>query len=139
MATRTWHIAAATFVVLFILVAGNTRAEGKTSADAATKALFEEAFQQMLQDPSDIDVTLRYAELARDLGDYEAAIPPLERILMFNPELHKIKLELGIMYYKLKSYEMAEAYFQKALESEKASADVKAKSQQYLDAIAKRG
>jgi tetratricopeptide (TPR) repeat protein len=61
--------------------------------------------QQMLQDPSNLDVAFEYASLSSQVGDYEAAISTLERMLIFAPNTPRLQLELGILYYKLGSYE----------------------------------
>ena len=53
-------------------------------------------------------------DMAVDLGDYEAAIPPLERLLISNPDTPKLKLELGILYYLLGSYDVAKQYLHDA-------------------------
>ena len=37
--------------------------------------------QQMLQDPSNLDVAFEYASLSSQVGDYEAAISTLERVI----------------------------------------------------------
>ena len=49
------------------------------------------------------------------LGDYEAAIGALERMLFYNPNLPRVKLELGVLYFRLHSYEMARSYFNAAI------------------------
>src|SRR5689334_913931 len=44
-------------------------------------------FQQMLSNPANLDVTFAYAKVAAQLGDNEAAVAALERMLLFNPDL----------------------------------------------------
>lgn len=39
----------------------------------------------MLQDPSNLDVAFEYASLSSQVGDYEAAVSTLERMLIFAP------------------------------------------------------
>lgn len=75
---------------------------------------FDALYNQLLADPTNLDLTVAYAELAVEMGDYEAAVPPLERLLMSNPELPKIKLELGILYYLLGSYDISKTYLHDA-------------------------
>ena len=65
----------------------------------------------MLQDPSNLDVAFEYASLSSQVSDYEAAISTLERMLIFAPNTPRLQLELGILYYKLGSYEVARTYF----------------------------
>jgi hypothetical protein len=75
----------------------------------------EQLFQKMLRNPKDLAVTFAYVEVAKANGDYEAAIGALERILFFQPGLARIKYELGALYFRLGSYEMARRYFREAL------------------------
>lgn len=99
------------------------------------KQEFEQVFQKMLNKPDDLDLTMRYAELAVKLKDYEAAIPALERILIFNPELPKVRLGLGTLYYRLRSFDMAKAYFLQVLEGDNVAAPLRAEASGYLKRI----
>lgn len=93
---------------------------------------FEAAFEKMLDDPSDVKLTLHYAKLAVELGDYESAIPPLERLLIQNPSLTKVRLEVGIMYYLLNSKAVAQQYLTEVTEDKSATAEQVAKAKEYL-------
>jgi hypothetical protein len=75
----------------------------------------EQLFQKMLQNPKDLAVTFAYVQVAKANGDYEAAIGALERVLFFQPGLARVKYELGALYFRLGSYEMARRYFHEAL------------------------
>src|SRR5438093_4903602 len=68
----------------------------------------------MLRDPGNLDVTFAYADTAAKLGDNEAAVSALERMLLFNPNLPRVQLELGALYFRMGSYEIARSYFDKA-------------------------
>jgi Flp pilus assembly protein TadD len=61
----------------------------------------------MLQDPSNLDVAVEYVSLSSQVGDYEAAVSTLERMLIFAPNTPRLQLELGILYYRLGSYEVS--------------------------------
>src|SRR5829696_4532054 len=78
---------------------------------------YDAMFAQVLREPANLDLSFRFAEVATAAGDYEAAIGALERMLFYNPNLPRVKLELGILYFRLGSYEMARSYFQGALAS----------------------
>ena len=92
----------------------------------------------MFKEPRDLDVTFRFAEAAVQLGDLEAAIGALERMLMFNPNLPRVKLELGVLYFKLGSYAMARSYFEQAVASPDAPPDVRAKVDQFIAEMDRR-
>ena len=122
-------------VSLFCLATKVIAQEQQEQNEAAIRQEFEQTFQQMLKNPADVDVTLKYAQMAVNLHNYEAAIPPLERILIFNPNLPKIKLELGVLYFKLDSMKMAKSYFQDAAQSKDATDEIRASANEYLQKI----
>ena len=112
--------AAAAFRVLLGITALLCLASAVMADDAAPdvtslQAKKEALFAQMLKDPANLDVTFAYADVAAQLGDNEAAVAALERMLLFNPDLPRVDLELGVLYYRMGSFEAAQSYFDKAL------------------------
>ena len=93
-------------------------------------------FQQMLEKPSDLDVAFKYADVSARLGDNEAAVTALERMLLFNPNLPRVDLELGALYFRMGSFQISRDYFNKAAAA-KPPADVQAKINEYLAQIQK--
>lgn len=102
---------------------------------AALQARKEALFQQMLRNPANLDVTFAYADVSARLGDYEAAVSALERMLLFNPNLPRVDLELGALYFRMGSFDLARDYFNKALAA-RPPAMVRARVNQYLAQIA---
>jgi tetratricopeptide (TPR) repeat protein len=108
---RLWRIVCG-FFALALLAAPPARAAAQEvsgqevlGADkAGLEAQKEALFQQMLRDPANLDVTFAYADVSARLGDYEAAVSALERMLLFNPNLPRVQLELGALYYRMGSY-----------------------------------
>lgn len=121
---------AVTSFLLIIALFFAAAAQANTYSDK--KQQFDALYQQMLSNPADTDLTLKYAELAVDIGDYEAAIPPLERLLIGNPKSAKLQLELGILYYLLGSYDTAKTYLQEAKTGESAQPAIKQQADDYL-------
>lgn len=107
-------------------------AEGDIPSKDALQKQFEQVFSQMLANPADVDVALHYSYLAEQLGDYEAAIPPMERLLMFNPDLPHIKLKLGVFYHKLGSDDVARTYFEDVVDGKNATRPIIAEARKYL-------
>lgn len=95
----------------------------------------ETAFQDLLQDPTNLDKTYEYAKLATSAGDYEAAITSYERLLLFNPDLPRVRAELGVLYYRLGSFETARSYFESALSYENIPPIVEQRVQNFLAKI----
>ena len=112
------------------------RAQTPTAGDLEQQ--FEQAFKHMLLDPSNLDNSFRYAELGIKIGDYEAAISALERMLLYNPDLPRVRLELGVLYFRLGSYAIARAYLTRAVAGDNVPDDVRARVAVFLDEIDNR-
>lgn len=93
-------------------------------------------FQQMLRKPSDLDIAFKYADISARLGDNEAAVTALERMLLFNPNLPRVQLELGALYFRMGSFQIAREYFDKAAAA-KPPAEVQSRINEYLAQIQK--
>ena len=109
-------------------------AAGEDAADL--QAQKDALFQRMLRDPANLDVTFAYADVSARSGDYEAAVAALERMLLFNPDLPRVQLELGALYFRMGSYGIARDYFDRAAAANP-PADVRARLDQYLGEIEK--
>jgi tetratricopeptide (TPR) repeat protein len=95
-------------------------------------------FQQMMADPSNVDIALRYAQLSVADGDIEAAVSTLERLTIFAPHLSRLKFELGRLYFRLGAYEAASAYFQQARAAPDVTPQMQASIDSYLAAADKQ-
>jgi Tetratricopeptide repeat len=103
-------IAAAIIMTPIATAAQSLSPTDKAALEAQKNALF----QRMLRQPDNLDVAFAYADVSARLGDYEAAVSALERMLLFNPNLPRVQLELGALYFRMGSYDLARAYFAKA-------------------------
>jgi hypothetical protein len=56
-------------------------------------------------------------------------------MLLINPNLPRVRLELGVLYYRLNSYEVAREYLQGALKSSSVPPDVRARAEQFIAQI----
>lgn len=111
-------------VLLFCAFTCSCLAASASSERQMLLSEFQQTFQRMIANPADVHTTLLYSDLAAELGDYEAAIPPLERLLLLNANQPALKLRIGHYYQKLGSHEMAKTYLQEAATSRTASAEV---------------
>lgn len=116
-------------------VENNNVAVPAAQSEEKTKADFELSFSEMMKDPANIDNTMKYANLAIELKNYEAAIPALERILLFNPKLVTVKKNLGVLYFNLEAYDIAKTYFEDAKKDSDASPEIINASTEYLQKI----
>lgn len=99
---------------------------------------YDSAFRAMLANPADLDLTFRFAELAIVAEDLEGAVSAFERLLIFNPDLPRIRYELGLLYMRLGSYQIAKGYFEDVARSQDVPAEVRAATQANLAEIDKR-
>lgn len=78
-------------------------AEAAEEADQAraTEGDGKITFEQVMSDPDDIDLNYRYAKQQIDSGELKAAAATLERILMVDPALPKVRLLYAIVLYRL--------------------------------------
>lgn len=113
-------------------------AQGPVNATAEQEREYDAAFQEMLRNPADLDVLFKFATIATKTGDYEGAISALERMLLVNPDLPRVRLELAVLYYRLGSYEVARTYLEAVVASPGIPAEVRARAEQYLAEVVKR-
>ncbi len=95
----------------------------------------EALFERMLDEPANLDIAFEYAAVSARLGDYEAAITALERMLLFAPGLARVQLELGVMYYRLESYNTARHHLKQAVSGEDVPPQVRDRVETYLREI----
>ena len=84
-------------------------------ADTGNTTQRDTLFRQTLKRPQDVSLALSYAEACIKLQDYEGAIGALERVLFFAPNDGHLQAEIGFLYARLRSYQMAKQYFDAAL------------------------
>ena len=107
-----------------------------TSSEARQR--YDAAFAETMRAPADLDVLFRFAAVATEVGDLEGAVSALERMLLVNPDLPRVRLELGVLYFRLGAWEAARTYLVSALRSPALPADVRRKAEQYLAEIETR-
>jgi tetratricopeptide (TPR) repeat protein len=113
------------FVVLLGALALAPGAVAEAPATASLKSEQQALFERTFKEPANLDVAFRYAEVSTKLNDFEAAIGALERMLFFNAKLPRVKLELGVLYFRLGSYEMAKSYLASAIADASAPPEIR--------------
>ncbi len=96
--------------------------------DAQRQAMFK----QMMADPSNVKLALKYADLSAEAGDLEGAISTLERLLILAPNLAELNFDLGKLYMRLGAFEQASTYFKVVAALPDATPDMKAQAAGYL-------
>ena len=90
------NLRAATAALGFAALLAGASPGSAQEVSAEQRARLDAAFQELLENPTDLDKTYAYAKMAEAAGDYEGAITSYERLLLFNPDLPRVKTELGV-------------------------------------------
>jgi hypothetical protein len=106
--------------------------------DPAVRAAYDTAFDESIDKPSDPEVLAKFAELAIQVGDVEGAISALERLLLIDSDQPDVKLELGVLYFRLGSTEAAKMYLTAARSSPEASNETKERASTFLQEASAR-
>lgn len=88
---------------------------GATAAAQTVPDAQQISFDRMARAPLDHENTFSYVATSAENRDYEGAIAALERVLAYNPHLPRAQFELGVLYFRLRSYEQAVIHFENAL------------------------
>jgi hypothetical protein len=131
---RAAVLLASLFVAIGLWAGAPSAQELSASERAALLARKDALFDQMLRSPGNLDITFAYADVSAKLGDNEAAVSALERMLLFNPNLPRVQLELGALYFRMGSYELSRTYFARALAASP-PAEVRSRIETYLAEI----
>jgi Flp pilus assembly protein TadD len=101
----------------------------------SAREAYKSALQEALLRPADPKTLTDLASTAVRAGDLEGAISALERLLLLSGDLPDIKLELGVLYFRLGSFTAARGYLEGAKASASASAQTKVRANGYLAEI----
>lgn len=110
-------------------------AQAQQPASQTLAARQQQLLQATLADPQNLDIAFEYAMVSARLGDHEAAIGTLERMLVYAPGLPRVQLELGVLYMRLGARDMARNYFESAISGPNVPPEVSGKVQHFLAAI----
>ena len=94
----------------------------------------EEIFKQLFKDPTNLSLLFKYANISILVGDLEGAIEVFEQMLIYDSELPRIRLELGVLYFRLGAYALASNYL-KSVKEFNPPPEVEARVDQFLEAI----
>ena len=122
------------------LLSGNVLAQNVAPSITDPEALAkvqqqrDEVFKKMFADPTNLTLLFEYANLSILVGDLEAAIGVFEQMLIYDNELPRIRLELGVLYFRLGAYALANTYLKSVKEFNPPS-EVVNRVDQFLAAI----
>lgn len=91
-------------------------------------------YEQVLADPDNIELNFRYARAQVARGDLKGAAATLERILLVNPKLVRVRLFYGIVLFRLDNTEESERVLREVREQTMAPS-LRAEIDEYLHEI----
>lgn len=103
-----------------------------TAAANAADAAYEAALDAMLADIANPQKSFDFVEAATKVGDLRGAIAALERMLLINPGLANIELELGVLYLRLGNPQLGRYYIAQALRAPNVPVVVRQRAERYL-------
>ncbi len=107
----------------FMGLAACVGASAQTGAAEPLDRQSDEAFRQVLQKPQDLGLWSAYAQTLVKEGNYEGGIAALERSLL-NPDADPyVRVEIGLLYFRLGSYAAAESMLRAALQDKRLQGD----------------
>lgn len=107
-ARRRWLSALAGLLALFLPALA--LAQAPPDPNDPRQQEIDAIYEQLLDDPTDADLNRRLAELALELGDVDAAIGAIERLVFLDPENVALQLEVARLYLRIDSYAAARGY-----------------------------
>lgn len=126
--------------VLALLLASSTasHAEPWWPVNSPAQQRYQDIYEALRADPSNVALLAAFANEASRIGNYEAAIGALESILVQNPGLNQVRVELGVMYYRVGAYDVSRYHLERALASGTVPDKVANRAQSYLETNEKR-
>ena len=113
----------------------------RTAQDALDLEAFSKGppvtFQQVLEDPDNIELNVRYALTQIREGNVRGAGATLERILLIRPDLAVVRVLFAIVLFRLDNLDEAERELL-ALQELDLEPELRRQTEQYLDQIASR-
>lgn len=98
----------------------------QTDASTTLQRQSDEAFRQVLQQPQELALWSRYAQLLVQAGNYEGGIAALERVLLDPQASPDLRVDVAALYYRLASYAIAEGMLDQALADPRLQGDKRA-------------
>ncbi len=86
-----------------------------TAADSTADDVYQIRLDSLLSDVANPERSFDFVEAAMDVGDLRGATAALERILLINPQLANIQLELGVLYLRMGNAGLAQYHINAAL------------------------
>lgn len=110
---RTVSLLFLQLILCFTIVfsASSAQAQSAGTAPLYSEADLKSKLALLQREPENFDLLWEIAVIASHQGAYDEAITALERLLIYFPRDPKLRIELGVMYFRLGSYAQAKRQF----------------------------
>nr|WP_315489255.1 hypothetical protein [uncultured Rhodoferax sp.] len=98
----------------------------------------DQAFQEVIGKAGSVEAHSKYASLLVRSGNFEGGIAALESLLVVPDAPASIRVELGVLYFRLGSYAMSETYLRAAIADPRLNPQQKAQAESLLREVAQR-
>lgn len=98
----------------------------------------EQAFQEVIGNAGSLAARSKYASLLVRSGNFEGGIAALEGLLIAPDAPASIRLELGVLYFRLGSYAISETYLRAAINDPRLDPQQKRQAESLLREVAQR-
>lgn len=98
----------------------------------------DRAFRDVLANASSMEARSKYATLLVNSGNFEGGIAALEGLLLMPDAPARIRVELGVLYYRLGSYAISESYLRAAIEDPRLEPALKTQAESLLRDVVQR-
>ena len=99
---------------------------------ATTDEGYQKSLQGVIDDASNPERSFDFVEAAIAAGDLRGAAAALERILLIDPRLANIRLELGVLYMRMGNDALAQYHINEALHAPNVPQTVRARAERLL-------
>jgi len=112
---RPLVLAAASLCSVITATSSYGAESGQSEEPTKLEQAYQTKFDAMMEDLANPERSFEFVQVAVKTGDLRGAIAALERILKIDPDLSNIKLELGLLYLRVRSPDLAANYIRQTL------------------------
>jgi hypothetical protein len=98
----------------------------------------EQAFREVVNNAASFESRSKYATLLVRAGNFEGGIAALEGLLVSPDAPASIRVELGVLYFRLGSYAISESYLRAALDDPRLEPNLKSQAETLLHDVVQR-
>lgn len=98
----------------------------------------DQAFREVIANAASVEARSKYATLLVRAGNFEGGIAALEGLLVSPDAPANIRVELGVLYFRLGSYAIAESYLRAAIDDPRLEPALKSQAESLLREVVQR-